>query len=139
MKTFVDATGKTWTVTINTSAVKRAKETAGVYLVDMVKEESDLYGRLLLDPVLVCDVAYGVCKPEADARKFTRDDFNAVLVGDAIAAAREAILGDLVDFFPNPIRSIFRKALAAPPDGTAPASGGSSGNSLAPSASTPVT
>jgi hypothetical protein len=130
MKTFVDATGKTWTVTINTSAVKRAKETAGVYLVDMVKEESDLYGRLLLDPVLVCDVA--------DARKFTRDDFNAVLVGDAIAAAREAILGDLVDFFPNPIRSIFRKALAGPPDGTDPASGGSSGNSPAPAASTPA-
>jgi hypothetical protein len=138
MKTFTDATGKTWTVTINTSAVKRAKETADVYLVDMVKEESDLYGRLLLDPVLVCDVAYGVCKPEADARKFTRDDFNAVLVGDAIAAAREAILGDLVDFFPNPIRSIFRKALAGPPDGTGPASGGSSGNSPAPSASTPA-
>ena len=137
MKTFVDATGKTWTVTINTNAIKRAKETAGVYLVDVVN--GDLYERLLLDPVLVCDVAYGVCKPEADTRKFTREDFNAVLVGDAIAAAREAILGDLVDFFPNPIRSIFRKALAGPPDGKENASGGSSSSAPAPSASTPAT
>jgi len=137
MKTFTDATGKTWTVTINTNAIKRAKDTAGVYIVDVVN--GDLYERLLLDPVLVCDVAYGVCKPEADARKFTREDFNAVLVGDAIAAAREAIMGDLVDFFPNPIRSIFRKALAGPPDGTEGASGGSSGSSPAPAASPPAT
>jgi hypothetical protein len=137
MKTFTDATGKTWTVTINTNAIKRAKDTAGVYIVDVVN--GDLYERLLLDPVLVCDVAYGVCKPEADARKFTREDFNAVLVGDAIGVAREAILGDLVDFFPNPIRSIFRKALAGPPDGTGSASGGSSGSSPAPAAATPAT
>jgi len=137
MKTFMDATGKTWTVTINTNAIKRAKDTAGVYIVDVVN--GDLYERLLLDPVLVCDVAYGVCKPEADSRKFTREDFNAVLVGDAIAGAREAIMGDLVDFFPNPIRSIFRKALAGPPDGTESASGGSSGSSPAPAAATPAT
>ena len=137
MKTFVDATGKTWTVTINTNAIKRAKDTAGVYIVDVVN--GDLYARLLLDPVLVCDVAYGVCKPEADGRKFTREDFNAVLVGDAIAAAREAILGDLVDFFPNPIRSIFKRALAGPPDGTGSASGGSSSSAPAPAAATPAT
>jgi hypothetical protein len=137
MKTFTDATGKTWTVTINTNAIKRAKDTAGVYIVDVVN--GDLYERLLLDPVLVCDVAYGVCKPEADARKFTREDFNAVLVGDAIGVAREAILGDLVDFFPNPIRSIFKKALAGTPDGTESASGGSSGSSPAPAAATPAT
>ena len=137
MKTFVDATGKTWTVTINTNAIKRARDPAGVYLVDVVN--GDLYERLLLDPVLVCDVAYGVCKPEADVRKFTREDFNAVLVGDAIAAAREAILGDLVDFFPNPIRSIFKRALAGPPDGTGSASGGSSSSAPAPAAATPAT
>ncbi|MCX5685730.1 MAG: hypothetical protein NT049_18900 [Planctomycetota bacterium] len=137
MKTFTDATGKTWTITINTNAIKRAKDTAGVYLVDVVN--GDLYERLLLDPVLVCDIAYGVCKPEADTRKFTREDFNAVLVGDAIAAAREAIMGDLVDFFPNPIRSIFRKALVGTPDGKENASGGSSGSSPAPAAATPAT
>jgi hypothetical protein len=136
MKTFVDATGKTWTVTINTNAIKRAKETSGVSLVDIVN--GDLYGRLLLDPVLVCDVAYGVCKPEADARKFTREDFNAALVGDAIAAARDAILEDLVDFFPNPVRDKIKKALARD-GGEAQTSGGSSSSAPAPAASTPAT
>jgi len=136
MKTFVDATGKTWTVTINTNAIKRAKETSGVSLVDIVN--GDLYGRLLLDPVLVCDIAYGVCKPEADGRKFTREDFNAALVGDAIAAARDAILEDLVDFFPNPVRDKIKKALARD-DGEETMSGGSSSSAPAPAESTPAT
>jgi hypothetical protein len=136
MKTFTDATGKTWAVTINTNAIKRAKDTAGVYLVDVVN--GDLYERLLLDPVLVCDVAYGVCKPEADTRKFTREDFNAVLVGDAIAAAREAILGDLVDFFPNPVRDKIKNALAGN-GGEETRSGGSSSSAPAPAAATPAT
>jgi len=136
MKTFVDATGKTWTVTINTNAIKRAKETSGVSLVDIVN--GDLYGRLLLDPVLVCDIAYGVCKPEADGRKFTREDFNAALVGDAIAAARDVILEDLVDFFPNPVRDKIKKALAGD-GGEAQTSGGSSSSAPAPAAATPAT
>jgi hypothetical protein len=135
MRTFVDSTGRTWTVTINTNAIKRAKETSGVSLVDIVN--GDLYGRMLLDPVLVCDIAYGVCKPEADGRKFTREDFNAALVGDAIAAARDAILEDLVDFFPNPVRDRLKKALAGDRGGeTTP--GDSSSNAPAPAAATPA-
>ena len=134
MKTFTDAAGRSWTVTINTNAIKRAKDTAGVYLVDIVN--GDLYARLLLDPVLVCDVAYGVCKPEADARKFTREDFNAALVGDAIKAARDAILEDLVDFFPNPVRDRLKEA-TKPPAPSGP--GDSSGTSPASAASTPAT
>jgi hypothetical protein len=136
MKTFTDATGKTWTVTINTNAIKRAKETSGVSLVDIVN--GDLYGRMLLDPVLVCDIAYGVCEPEAKSRKFTREDFNTVLVGDAIAAARDAILEDLVDFFPNPVRDKIKNALAGD-RGEEIRSGGSSSSVPGPAASTPAT
>jgi hypothetical protein len=138
MHTFLDAAGHTWSVAINTNAVKRAKDSAGVYLVDIV--DGDLYGRLALDPVLVCDVAWGVCEPEAKSRKVTREDFNAVLTGDAIAAARQAILEDLVDFFPNPVRDSLKRGLAKAAARPAPSDPGpSSGNSPASSASTPAT
>jgi hypothetical protein len=60
------------------------------------------------------------------------------LVGDAIAAARDAILEDLVDFFPNPVRDKIKKALARD-DGEAPTSGGSSSSAQAPAAATPAT
>ena len=133
MKTFKDSAGHEWQVQINTNAIKRVRDTAGVNLVDIMG--GDLYGKMLLDPVLVVDIAYGVCKPEADARKLTREDFNACLCGDAIADARTAILEDLVDFFPNPVRgslkSAFDRAGASPP-------GDASGSSPAPAASTPA-
>ena len=135
MKTFKDAAGREWQVVINTNAVKRARDTAGVNLVEIA--EGNLYGRLHLDPVLVVDVAYGVCQPEAQARKFTREDFSAALVGDAIAEARTAILEDLVDFFPNPLREGLKKALARAKEPPA-APGGSSGNSPESAASTPA-
>ena len=141
MKTFKDATGRDWQVTINTNAVKRARDTAGVNLVEIADADagSRLYGRMLLDPVLVVDIAYGVCKPETDTRKFSREDFNAVLVGDAIAEARQAILEDLVDFFPNPVRDTLKRCLARA--GKSPPSdpGDSSGTSPESSASTPAT
>ena len=134
MRTFKDSAGHEWQVQINTNAVKRARDTAAVNLVDITG--GDLYGRMLLDPVLVVDIAYGVCKPEADARKLTREDFSAALCGDAIAEARQAILEDLVDFFPNPVRGSLKAALdragASPP-------GDASGNSPAPAAATPGT
>ena len=133
MKTFKDATGREWQVTLNTNAIKRARDTAGVNLVEIV--DGELYGRMLLDPVLVVDIAYGVCKPEADTRKFSREDFNAVMVGDAIAEAHQAVLQDLVDFFPNPVRDRLKRGLAragkSPPSdpgdssGTSPESSGS--------------
>ena len=138
MKTFKDATGRDWQVTINTNAIKRARDTAGVNLVEIADADagSRLYGRMLLDPVLVVDIAYGVCKPEADTRKFSREDFNAVLVGDSIAEARKAILEDLVDFFPNPVRDRLKEA-TKPPTPSGP--GDSSGTSPASAASTPAT
>jgi hypothetical protein len=135
MKTFKDSAGRDWKVVIDTNAIKRARDTAGVDLVAIA--DGDLYGRLHLDPVLVCDVAWGVCLPEAESRKFSREDFNTVLVGDAIAGARTAILEDLVDFFPNPLRESLKKALARATE-TPETPGGPSGTSPASAASTPA-
>lgn len=135
MKTFKDSAGRDWKVVIDTNAIKRARDTAGVDLVAIA--DGDLYGRLHLDPVLVCDVAYGVCQPEAESRKFAREDFNTVLVGDAIAGARTAILEDLVDFFPNPLRESLKKALARAKE-TPETPGGPSGTSPESAASTPA-
>jgi hypothetical protein len=137
MRTFKDSTGREWQVVINTNAIKRAKDTAGVNLVEIADADagSRLYGRMLLDPVLVVDIAYGVCKPETDTRKFSREDFNAVLVGDAIAEARQAILEDLVDFFPNPVRDTLKRCLARAADRRLSGPGDSSGTSPESSAS----
>ena len=136
MRTFTDSAGHAWQVVINTNSIKRAKTTSGANLVDIL--DGELYARLLLDPVLVCQIAYGVCKPEAESRKFSEEDFYAAMTGDAIAAARTAVLEDLADFFPNPIRGSLQKALAGGKPSPDEKPGGSSSSSPAPAAATPA-
>ena len=109
MKTFQDAAGRMWTVAVNVGTIKRVR---GLLHEDLLDIEQVL-PRLLVDPILLCDVLYCVCKPEADARNVSDEDFAAAMAGDVIAHAKEALVGDLVDFFHEPSqRKTLRLALA---------------------------
>ena len=99
MRTFADNAGRTWTVAINVDAVKRVRHLAGVNLLEIV--EGTLIEKLIRDPVLLCDVVYAACKPEADARGITDEEFGRSMAGDAIEQATAALLEDLVGFFPS--------------------------------------
>ena len=109
MKTFNDNAGRTWTVTINVDAIKRVKSLLSVNLMEAV--EGKLLEKLISDPVLLCDVIYAVCKPEADAKSVTDEDFGRAMAGDAIDGGTTALLEELCDFFPQGRRKLLRKAL----------------------------
>jgi hypothetical protein len=116
MKTFTDNAGRTWTVAINVNAIKRVKGLTGVNLLDVVNGDADprdggLLGRLSSDPILLCDILYAVCKPEADPRNVSDEDFGRAMAGDAIDAGTTALLEELVDFFPQAKRRVLDKAL----------------------------
>lgn len=100
MKTFTDNAGRTWTVTINVDAIKRVKGLLDVNLLEIV--EGSLIERLIRDPVLLCDVVYAVCKPEADEKNITDEDFGRAMAGDSIEHATRALLEELVGFSPSP-------------------------------------
>jgi hypothetical protein len=110
MKTFTDNAGRTWTVQVNVDAIKRVRDLAKVDLLEVV--EGKLIERLIADPVLLCDVLYCLCKPEADARNLCDSDFGRAMGGDAIDHATTALLEELVDFFPQGRRRVLSKALA---------------------------
>jgi len=109
MKTFRDNENREWLVSVNVATVKRCRDLAGVDLMGAVG--GDTIQRLIGDPVLLCDAIYAVCKPEADARGITDEEFGRGLGGDSIEAATTALLEDLVDFFPMAKRNLLRKAL----------------------------
>ena len=100
MKTFTDNAGRTWTVVVNVDAIKRVRGLLSVDLLSIV--EGTLIDRLIRDPVLLCDIVYAVCKPEADARGISDEEFGRSMAGDAIEHATTALLEELVDFFPSP-------------------------------------
>jgi hypothetical protein len=66
--------------------------------------EGTLIEQLIRDPVLLCDVVYAVCKPEADAAtpRVSDEEFGKSMAGDAIEAATQAVLDELISFCPSP-------------------------------------
>ena len=100
MKTFTDNAGRTWTVAINVDAIKRVRDLLEVDLLEVL--DGKLIEKLYRDPVLLCDVVYAACKPEADARNVTDEDFGRAMAGDAIEHATKALLEELVGFSPSP-------------------------------------
>ena len=110
MRTFTDNCGRAWTVTINVDAIKRVKSLLSVNLLDAI--EGRLLERLAGDPVLLCDVLYVLCKPQADAQNVSDEDFGRSMAGDVIDVAAAALLEELCDFFPKGRRQLLQKALA---------------------------
>ena len=100
MRTFTDNAGRTWTIAVNVDAIKRVRGLLNVDLLEIL--DGKLIEKLYRDPVLLCDVVYAVCKPEADARNVTDEDFGRAMAGDAIEHATRALLEELVGFSPSP-------------------------------------
>jgi len=102
MRTFKDNQGREWTVEITVAAIKRVRGLAGVDLMEVLEGSNGLIEKLVRDPVLLCDVIYAACKPQADERQISDEAFGASMAGDAIEHATAALLEELVDFCPSP-------------------------------------
>jgi hypothetical protein len=109
MHTFNDTQGRTWTVTINVDAIRRVRGLLEIDLLEAI--EGKLFERLVTDPVLLCDILFALVQPEAAAKKVSDEDFGRALGGDVLDQATTALLEELVDFFPNGKRTVFRKSL----------------------------
>jgi len=103
---------RTWRVAVNVATVKRVRQALDFNLLDLAGGAAVL--RLFSDPVLLVDVLYVLCKPQADAEGVSDEDFGRAMAGDAIKHATKALLDELVDFQPHEgDRRNLRKALEA--------------------------
>jgi len=113
MKSFKDNLGRDWTIAVNVDAIKRVKGLLDVDLRDVVQKDNRLIERLYSDELFLCDVAYVLVKPEADAKNISDEDFGRAMAGDTLEFALAAIMGELSDFFRKPEqREALRKAIA---------------------------
>ena len=101
MKPFNDSVNRTWTVTINVDAIKRVRSLLGIDLLKVLDDGCRLLADLHDDPILLVDVLYCLCKPQADLQKITDEDFGRAMFGDAILHAHTAFIEELADFFPS--------------------------------------
>lgn len=112
MKSFKDTEGREWVVEVHVTAIKRVQGLLGLDLYALVDDGFKGLGELLAHPVKLVDVIYVLCKPQADERGITDEDFGRAMRGDAIGAAADAFLEEYVDFFRGPQRAALREVIA---------------------------
>ena len=110
MKTFTDISGRIWTITVTVDTIKRVRSLTDTNLLDLTNGK--LMQELADDTCKLVDVLFAVCKPEADSKNITDEDFGRSLAGDATDNAQTALFEELVDFFPSRKRHILRDMLA---------------------------
>ena len=115
MQTFRDNAGTPWELSINVASMRRVRDVLGVNLGTII--DGRLMQQILDDPALLGDILYVLCKTQCDERKISDYDFGASLAGESIEAATNALLQELIDFFPpakramlNQLRGLLRSA-----------------------------
>ena len=108
MQKFVDRRGRVWIVDIDNATLRRVKALTDVRLLDAI--DGELITRLSSDPLLLGDVLFAICKPQADQQDVDDEAFAEGLAGDAIDEACKAVVDALVAYFPESRRRLLRKA-----------------------------
>lgn len=111
MPTFCDDHGDQWLLKVTIGGVDRCRDIAGVDLLTIVGGEG--FGEFIGDPVRAAKAVYAVVRPEANRRGVSEEQFLERLSGDAMDAARNALLDGIVDFFPSPAERRARRNLLA--------------------------
>lgn len=111
MTTFTDTEGRSWEVHITTNALKRVHSLTGENIDTLFDEKT--VDRLCTDYVFIADALYAVCKPQADERGVTDEQFGEALAGEPLEKAIEALLEALVDFFPPKRQATARRLVKA--------------------------
>lgn len=110
MHKFPDNTGQEWPIEIDGLAVKRVRTLLGFDLMTIVENEGRTLLELLDDPIMLGDVVYCLLQPQLDKAGISDEQFGPRLKGDALDAAWEAVLLELIDFFPKGRRRLLLTA-----------------------------
>lgn len=99
MKVIADSKGDKWELTINVDAVRRVKAHAGVDLFSIVQNNNTLLVDLADNVMLLAEVGLAILRPLIEKLGLTDDQFYERMDGAALGQLREAITGELADFF----------------------------------------
>lgn len=116
MKTFTDATGRSWTIALNLGTAMMVKDKLGVDLLQPEVGDPDSGGPLLTrlgtDEMLLGEVLCALLENQFVAHKVTADDVRAAFDGRTLLAAQQAFYEELIDFFQSRGRADRAKAVA---------------------------
>ena len=119
MKTFTDASGRTWTITLNLGTAMAVKAKLDI---DLLQPEAPRNGdpdsggplltRLGTDEMLLGEVLCALLEKQFETHKVTEDDVRAAFDGQTLLAAQKAFYEEMIDFFRSRGRNDRAKAVA---------------------------
>ena len=112
MKTFTDAAGRTWTITLNLGTAMAVKAKLGIDLLQPEAGDPPLLTRLGTDEMLLGEVLCALLAKQFETHKVTEDDVRAAFDGQTLLAAQKAFYEEMIDFFQSRGRSDRAKAVA---------------------------
>ena len=112
MKTFTDAAGRTWTLTLTLGTAMKVKAKLDVDLLQPEAGDPPLLTRLGTDELLLGEVLCALLEGQFEAHKVTEDDVRAAFDGQTLLAAQKAFYEEMIDFFRSRGRNDRAKAVA---------------------------
>lgn len=100
LKYFSDSTGTKWSLDINVGSVEKVKSACGVDLTKLFSNELELLTELFDNTSTLAEVLWVLCETPGT----TKESFKSALKGDSLGLAANALVDDVIDFFPNPRR-----------------------------------
>lgn len=112
MKTFTDAAGRTWSLTLNLGTAMAVKAKLGVDLLQPESGDPPLLTRLGTDEMLLGEVLCAMLEGQFTTHKVTDTDVRNSFDGQTLLAAQKAFYEELIDFFHFRGRNDRAKAVA---------------------------
>jgi len=99
LKTFTDAAGRTWTLSLNLGTALKVRDALNVDLLQPEQGDPPLLTRLGTDELLLGQVICCLLADQLEAHKVTEADVRAGFDGQTLLAAQTAFYEELVGFF----------------------------------------
>ena len=101
MHSFADNAGREWRLNVNVSTLTRVANDTGIRLDKLFESKLSGLEQLLSDPAKLVEVLWSLCETEAKRGEITPEQFGAGFAGDALESAANALIDEVILFFPS--------------------------------------
>jgi len=112
MKTFTDAGGRTWSITLTLGTAMAVKAKLDIDLLQPEAGDPPLLTRLGTDEMLLGEVLCAMLESQFEKNEVTAEDVQAAFDGETLLAAQKAFYEEMIDFFRSRGRNDRAKAVA---------------------------
>lgn len=111
MKSFTDRQGRSWTIEINYTSLRRVHALTGINLTRIVDPQANVMEQLTGDPFILFDCLVAILQPQLDEKEITAEQFGEALDEESGDKASMALIEAIIDFFPEGKRMLLKRAL----------------------------